>query len=120
MWFFTKNINFPRSQKEREAKEARQLDQEIKRQQDREAKQQLFRRREQERRELSRESADGGAPITGELIPKDQKASASGQQSAADGQQPATARKHKLQIIQSLRQESSTESETQSYTEFRG
>lgn len=105
-------------QKERDAKEARQLDLEIKRQQGREAKQQLFRKRELERRDQSRESADG--PITGE----DQKPSAQPTQPAAaaaasDGQ-PAPPRKNKLQIIQSLRQESSTESETQSYTEFRG
>lgn len=112
-------------QKERDAKEARQLDFEIKRQQGREAKQELFRRRELERREQSKESTDG------EINSKEQKtqsSSSSGQQgtSSSDGQQqqqPAattTARKHKLQIIQSLRQESSTESDTQSYTEFRG
>lgn len=131
-------------QKERDAKEARQLDFEIKRQQGREAKQQFRQRREQERREQSKESADG--TITehpSELVSKEadagaatQKAPAAGQQqqqqqgvtstttasSAADGQQQqlGTSRKHKLQIIQSLRQESSTESDSQSYSEFRG
>lgn len=103
-------------QKERDAKEARQLDLEIKRQQGREAKQQLFRRREQERRDQSRESTEG------ELICKDQQAAATAgpppQQAPTDSGLPT--RKHKLQIIQALRQESSTESETQSYTEFRG
>lgn len=110
-------------QKERDAKEARQLDFEIKRQQGREAKQQLFRRREQERRELSKESADGGDTLNSK---EPDKSSQSAGQGASDGQQQpmqqpgGTGRKHKLQIIQSLRQESSTESETQSYTEFRG
>lgn len=136
----------PPFQKERDAKEARQLDFEIKRQQGREAKQQFRQRREQERREQSKESADG--TITehpSELVSKEadagaatQKAPAAGQQqqqqqqgvtstttasSAADGQQQqqlGTSRKHKLQIIQSLRQESSTESDSQSYSEFRG
>lgn len=132
----------PPFQKERDAKEARQLDFEIKRQQGREAKQQFRQRREQERREQSKESADG--TITehpSELVSKEadagaatQKVPAAGQQqqqgvtstttasSAADGQQQqlGTSRKHKLQIIQSLRQESSTESDSQSYSEFRG
>lgn len=119
------------------------MDFEIKRQQGREAKQQFRQRREQERREQSKESADG--TITehpSEFVSKEadagaatQKAPAAGQQqqqgvtstttasSAADGQQQqqlGTSRKHKLQIIQSLRQESSTESDSQSYSEFRG
>lgn len=123
------------------------MDFEIKRQQGREAKQQFRQRREQERREQSKESADG--TITEhptELVSKEtesgaatQKASAAGQQqgvtsttttttagttataTATDGQQQlGTSRKHKLQIIQSLRQESSTESDSQSYSEFRG
>lgn len=120
------------------------MDFEIKRQQGREAKQQFRQRREQERREQSKESADG--TITehpSELVSKEadagaatQKVPAAGQQqqqqqgvtstttasSAADGQQQqlGTSRKHKLQIIQSLRQESSTESDSQSYSEFRG
>lgn len=57
------------------------------------------------------------------MICKDQQAAAvtaagPPQQAPTDSGLPT--RKHKLQIIQALRHESSTESETQSYTEFRG
>lgn len=99
------------------------MDWEIKRQQGREAKQQLFRKREQEKREQSRsrDSPDGVVPPgdANQKEPKATTATGAAQPAASDGQSTA-ARKHKLQIIQSLRQESSTESDTQSYAEYRG